>query len=186
MYQKAKSNVYGTRFSNNNRLYPNDIQTEGDLVMKKAPYGEYFEFNDEVKEYKKLCKNKSNKYLYYLDWKKDTKEKISKFPKENDNAALINFQHYVINSKRVSESIRSSVVSVLIFCLTFMFSKLLPDKYDVIGIFIGLFAFTFFILLEKLDNDYEYCFYSDLLEAIDEVLAERKQQTMSNEEKENG
>lgn len=63
--------------------------------MKNYPYG--IKYIAEIKEYKKLCRNKKGKYANYLKWKKHIIELIDSF----DVITLENFRHYCLYNEEI-------------------------------------------------------------------------------------
>lgn len=131
----------------------------------RQPYSEIIDLSSEWKEYRKLCKGTSEKYVYYLDWKKHITEEISKL---DDLGKMENFKHYLINNNRVNKSIYIQFVPLMIFCFTIIFGETFQEA-DSFSMLAGIGITLLFILWK---NDYynkEYCFYCDVLEILEEV-----------------
>lgn len=137
---------------------------------KKQSYYEIINLEVELKEYRKLCKCKSEKFTYYLEWKKHIFHEFSKL----DNLDRIeNFKHYLINKCRGNKSIYTQLVPIMIFYFTIILDKVLPESVSILFL-ICIVIVLFYILLQ---NDYYnkgYYFYRDVLEILEEVYEKEK------------
>ena len=133
--------------------------------MKTQPYSEIINLSAELKEYKKLCKGKSKKFTYYLDWKKYISEKLTKLESHDK---VENFKHFILNHNRVNKNINTYFVTIMIFCLNFYINKIIAE-YDWLTITIFILFIIFQLLFQSDANEKEYCFYCDLIEIVEEI-----------------
>ena len=115
--------------------------------MKYQPYREIINIDIELKEYIKLCKGKSKKYLYYSDWKAHIQELFSKF---QSNDQIENFKHFLLNGRRISSAFSADYIPIIILYFTIIFSKM-QNEYSIV-ICILLLAFTVFLLCQDIIN----------------------------------
>lgn len=139
---------------------------------KKQLYFEIIDLQSELNEYRKLCKNKSKKYTYYLDWKKHISDKLAKL---DSHDKIENFKHYLINYNRVSHNITSYYITLMIFSLNFYFSKI-DTKLNTLSLIISIIIIVSAMIYDSDFYNKEYCFYCDLIEIIEE-----KEKTMGDE-----
>lgn len=133
--------------------------------MKYSPYYEIINLNRELKEYRKLCRCKSKKYIYYSDWKKQMIKYISAFPSQE---SLDNFKHYCINVERSAKSIPNLYLNFMILFVTVFVDKFIYNINEVIWMLI---VFITLIAVLAADNRYnkEICFYKDIVKIIEEI-----------------
>ena len=93
--------------------------------MKHRPFIEIIDFNAELKEYKYLCRRKSKKFTYYLDWKKHMFSLIEKFEDKND---LENFKYFCRNRERSTRSTASTYLSLIIMFATVCIDNFIVDN----------------------------------------------------------
>ena len=137
--------------------------------MKHRPFIEIIDFNAELKEYKYLCRRKSKKFTYYLDWKKHMFSLIEKFEDKND---LENFKYFCRNRERSTRSTASTYLSLII-----MFATVCIDNF-IVDINLLVWILIFFIIIGIIvwqNNAYEKenYFYKDILEIIQEVESKK-------------
>lgn len=141
------------------------------LIRKNQyqPYSEIIDLQAELKEYKKLCFRKSKKFTFYLEWKTHIIKRINML---GDSEKVENFKHYILNHKRTYKNFNSSYVTLMVFCLSLLFNKLivayLPDL-DIISSILIITFVMFVMIKESNNNDKEYCFYSDLVDITEEL-----------------
>ncbi len=131
--------------------------------MKYKPFIEILDFDKELKEYKLLCRNKSKKFTYYLDWKNYISSLISKIKDDDD---LENLKFFCRNRERSMRNIPSLYLNIIILFLTISFDRFVVE----INVWIYLLIFLFCTAnIVKQNNSYEKenYFYSDILEIID-------------------
>ena len=87
--------------------------------MKYQPYREIINIEIELKEYRKLCRGKSEKYLYYSDWKTHIQELFSNF---QSNDKIENFKHFLLNRHRISSTFSADYIPIIILYFTFKLS----------------------------------------------------------------
>lgn len=134
------------------------------MAKKNQPYSEIIDVKKELKEYKKLCRGKSKKYTYYLDWKKHILE-LYKGLDTNDK--VINFKHYLINENRINDMIYEPYVPVMLFFYTALISYQIK-KMNMNYLIFALVLLVITILLTNANNKKQMCFISDLIEIIEE------------------
>ena len=134
-------------------------------MRKHQPYREILDIRSELKEYKKLCRNKSRKFTYYSDWKYHI---INLVTKTESAEKIDNFKHYLLNRKRVNKSINTPYVPLIIFVMTIVFSQQVFNS-NLKVILIGLMYVVFLTLKEHENNNKIFYFYKDLIEIIDEI-----------------
>lgn len=133
--------------------------------MKYQPYREIINIEIELKEYRKLCRGKSEKYLYYSDWKTHIQELFSNF---QSNDKIENFKHFLLNRHRISSTFSADYIPIIILYFTIIFSKM-QNEYSIV-ICILLLAFTVFFIMSGHYKYYEeFCFYCDLIEILKEI-----------------
>lgn len=147
-------------------------------TRKKQPYIEIIDLQSEIKEYMKLCRGKSEKFTYYLDWKKHIIEKLLNLKSLDE---IENFKHYLINHNRVNKSIYIQIVPLLIFYFTIMFGNLPKEVNNqalnllvnlIVNLIVALILVFISLIIILFQNDYynkEYCFYCDVLEILEEI-----------------
>ncbi len=132
--------------------------------MKHSPYYEIIDLNNELKEYRKLCRCKSKKYNYYSDWKNQMIKYCSAF---SSKESLDNFKHYCINIERTTKGIPNLYLNFMI-----LFTTVFVDKYiiDINEIAWMVIVFITLISVLMFDNRYnkETCFYRDIVKIIEE------------------
>ncbi len=138
------------------------------MPKRNQPYAEIINLQNELKEYRKLCVGKSDKFKYYLDWKKHIIEKFSKLDSPDK---IINFKHYLISENRINKNANAYLVAILICCITLYFNKL-DIKYDWFSLIISIILIIFEIMWQSEHQNKEYCFYCDLIEIIEEIESE--------------
>lgn len=134
-------------------------------MKKHAPYSEIIDISEELKEYKKLCRGKSKKFIYYLNWKKDISEKISRLDTPDKKE---NFKHYLINHNRVNKNTNSYFITLMIFCMNLYISKI-DAKFNFFSLTISIAIIIFQIVYQSDVYEKEYCFYCDLIEILEET-----------------
>lgn len=134
-------------------------------MKKHAPYSEIIDISEELKEYRKLCRGKSNKFIYYLDWKKYISEKLSRLDTPDKKE---NFKHYLISHNRVNKSVDSYFVTFMLFCATTLINKL-NIVYDIVSLIVTILIILLEIIYQVNFHDKEYCFYCDLIEILEEI-----------------
>lgn len=134
-------------------------------MKKYAPYSEIINISEELKEYRRLCRRKSKKFTYYLDWKKYISEKVSRLDTPDKRE---NFKHYLINHNRVNKNTNSYFITLMIFCMNPFINYYTP-KSNIINIIITISIILFLLLFSHDANNKEYCFYCDLIEVLEEI-----------------
>lgn len=133
--------------------------------MKYQPYREIINIEIELKEYRILCRGKSKKYFYYLDWKAHIQELFFKF---QSNDQIENFKHFLLNRQRISSAFSADYIPTIILYFTIIFSKM-QNEYSII-ICVLLLAFTvFFIMSGHYKYHEEFYFYCDLIKILEEI-----------------
>lgn len=139
----------------------------------KQSYYEIIKLDEELKDYKLLCKGKSKKYKYYSDWKTHISEILSKFVLCDELETyknIENFKHYLINHKRVNKNINMYFVSVMIFFMSIFFNSYFNKmKYSFVVLLITALVVVGLIIIQSDSNDKEYCFYCDLIDIVEEM-----------------
>lgn len=130
--------------------------------MKYQPYREIIEIETELKEYRNLCKGKSKKYHYYLDWEAYIQGLFSKF-KSNDDRE--NFKHYLLNKYRFLKNFSSNYTPTIILYFTIIFQKI-SNEFSYILLSLSLSFTIVYIILQHNKYNEEFNFYCDLLEII--------------------
>ncbi len=145
--------------------------------MKYQPYREIINLAPELKEYRKLCRGKSKKFTYYLEWKEHISKELLKLESYN---RVENFKRFLINHNRVNKNINTYHVSLIIFGETMIFNtfdifKESDEKCNILTFsnIIMLFLCIAIVILGIIhQSDYynkEYCFYCDVLEILEEI-----------------
>ena len=145
---------------------------------KNQPYLEVINLNDELMEYKRLCRCKSEVFKYYLDWKNYISKKLDNLDSDDK---LENFKHYLLYKKRSAEHFNAFYIPLMIFYFTVYFSRFefLDNKKHI---YINLVCFLIVVLvtlsimlIESGKYNQEYCFFRDLIEIIEEKQDEQKE-----------
>lgn len=135
---------------------------------KYQPFSEIVDLQAELKEYKKLCFRKSKKFTFYLEWKSHILNKIIML---GDLEKTENFKHYILNHKRTCKNFNATYVTLMVFCLSLFFNKqivtFLPEL-DFISSILTISFIMFMLITGSNNNNMEYCFYSDLVDIIEE------------------
>ena len=134
-------------------------------MKKHAPYSEIIDISEELKEYQKLCRGKSKKFIYYLDWKKYISEKLSRLDTPDKKE---NFKHYLINHNRVNKNINSYFITLMIFCINLYINKI-DANFDLFSLTISIAIIIFQMVYQSDVYEKEYCFYCDLIEILEEI-----------------
>ncbi|MCM1474354.1 MAG: hypothetical protein NC040_09865 [Muribaculaceae bacterium] len=137
-------------------------------MKKHAPYSEIIDISEELKEYRKLCRGKSKKFIYYLDWKKYISEKISRLDTPDKKE---NFKHYLINHNRVNKNTNSYFITLMIFCMNLYINKI-DVKFNFLSLTISIIIIIFQMIYQSDVYEKEYCFYCDLIEILEEIEKE--------------
>jgi hypothetical protein len=139
----------------------------------KGHYYEIFNFDKEIKEYKKLCNCKSKKFRYYPDWEEYITTKIKRINKVSN---LIKFKHYIIGAMRSREYGKEQIVGIFTLFITVMFTVLMSmisiEKPEIRWvsysfIFAMISGYIFYITNQAKSISREYYFYSDILKIIE-------------------
>ncbi len=132
--------------------------------MKNNPYGEFINFQEEMKEYKRLCRGRSKKYKFYSEWEEHMGELISPIC---DQKRLKDFKRFLINRERITEGAAPLYIQfVLLFIAVWL------DKDDSLSVFSLIALCSFAILITMLQEHWlklENTFYKDVLEIVEEV-----------------
>lgn len=134
-------------------------------MKKYEPYLEIIDISAELKEYRKLCRGKSKKFIYYLDWKKYISEKISRLDTPDKKE---NFKHYLINHNRVNKNTNSYFITLMIFCMNLYINKI-DAKFNFFSLTISIIIILFQMIYQSDVYEKEYCFYCDLIEILEEI-----------------
>lgn len=137
-------------------------------MKKYAPYSEIIDISEELKEYRKLCRGKSKKFIYYLDWKKYISEKLSRLDTPDKKE---NFKHYLINHNRVNKNTKSYFITLMIFCMNLYINKI-DAKFNFLSLTISITIILFQMIYQSDIYEKEYCFYCDLIEILEEIEKE--------------
>lgn len=140
------------------------------MPKKKQPYYEIINIQKELNEYKKLCKNKSKKFKYYLDWKHYMKPMLERL---DDDVKISNFKHYIINMKRTENNLNQVYVAIILFAYTSLITFVKMDLNIISGAFL-IMVLLFMALLSHDDYNKDCCFFSDVIEIIEEIEKERE------------
>lgn len=141
--------------------------------LKYPPYYEILDFYMEQKEYRKVCKRKSTKHRNYYQWRQYIVSRIARISSRED---WMNFKHFVINKKRMSEmsnKINFPLMTCTISILFASFSNTVDDtigpSLHIIALAIALIGCLIPIIRDYYSNNLSYLFYEDLLKIIEEV-----------------
>lgn len=132
--------------------------------LKNNPYAEIIDLDKEVKEYKKLCRCKSEKFTYYTEWEKHIRELLSKFKSERD---LYNFKRYCINYERTAKLIPSFYINFMVLYITIFIDKFIKELNILVWLFIFLLS-VLLTLCQNLAYSKEAYFYKDVIEIIED------------------
>ncbi len=136
--------------------------------MKYAPYSEIINLSEELKEYRKLCRGKSKKFTYYLEWKEYILKQLSKLDTVQKKE---NLKHFLISNNRVNKNMKSYFTTLMIFCITIFIDKI-NENYNFLALVVIILMVLFQIMYQSDKNDKEYCFYCDLIEILEEITKE--------------
>lgn len=134
-------------------------------MKKHIPYSEIIDISAELKEYRKLCRRKSKKFKYYLEWKEYISEKISRLDTPDKKE---NFKHYLINHNRVNKNTNSYFITLMIFCVNLYINKI-DVKINFLSLTISIIIIMFQMIYQSDVYEKEYCFYCDLIEILEEI-----------------
>jgi len=140
------------------------------MSKNKQPYFEIINIQKELNEYKKLCKNKSKKFKYYLDWKHYMKPLLERL---DDSEKTTNFKHFIINKKRTENNTNQVYVAIILFAYTTLISFVKMDLNILSGAFL-IIVLLFMVVLSHDDYNKDCCFFSDVIEIIEEIEKERE------------
>lgn len=134
-------------------------------MKKYALYSEIIDISEELKEYRRLCRGKSKKFTYYLEWKEYISKKMLKLDTPDKKE---NFKHFLINHNGVNKNTNSYFITIMIFCMNIYISKM-DVKYNFISITISIMIIMFQIMHQSDVHEKEYYFYCDLIEILEEI-----------------
>ena len=134
-------------------------------MKRNNPYSEIINLNDELSEYKKLCRGKSKKYTRYTEWKDHIVELLSKINNERD---LIDFKHYYINIQRPSIG-QGNLFVQLILVLMPIYLNVIPVPHKEVLIVVYFIVLTIVTVIAYNDLEMPNRFYDDILEIIGEI-----------------
>ena len=138
--------------------------------MKKNPYAEIIDLDKEVKEYKKLCRCKSEKFTYYTEWEDHIRELLSKFKSGKD---LYNFKRYCVNYERTAKLIPSFYINFMVLYITIFIDKFIKELNILVWLFIFLLS-VLLTLCQNLAYSKEAYFYKDIIEIIEDFQQQQQ------------
>lgn len=138
-------------------------------MEKNNLYG--FDFKEEIKDYKALCKNKEKrKYKTYLDWKKHIIENL----KNMNIQSLENFRHLCLYQEKTENRGKDIFLPLSIAWISLYFSQLInPDQNfwsAVIGYSLTVLVVTVLVLLSYFSYAFPKDFYHDVAEITQEYI----------------
>ena len=138
------------------------------MSKKNQPYSEIIDLQKELNEYRKLCRGKSKKYTYYLDWKQYMVEQLQKLKEPDKKDKIINFKHFLINYNRENKNLNQVFIAIMIFVVSILLNKT-NIEMNFFSLMLIVFIIMVCMLLARDNNNKEYCFYCDLIEIIEEI-----------------
>ncbi len=132
--------------------------------MKHKPFIEIIDFEKELKEYKLLCRRKSKKFTYYLDWKNHIISLIQKIRNDND---WDNFKYFCRNRERSTRNTPSIYISLIVLFATIGFDEFVVD-INLFGWFTIFFVIIGIVVWQNNSYEKENYFYKDILEIIEQ------------------
>lgn len=136
-------------------------------MEKNNSYG--FNFNEEIKDYKALCKNKENrKYRTYLDWK----EHIINNLKSLDIKSLENFRHLCLYQEKTETRGKDVFLplSIALFSL-YLTQFAIPDQ-DFFAAVIGYTLAAIVVTVSVIFSYFSYAFPKDFYHDVAEITQE--------------
>lgn len=137
--------------------------------MKSNPYQEIINTHEEQKEYGRLCRRKSKKYIVYTDWEAHIRECLLSF---NNSKDLYNFKRYCINIDRSAQKAPEMYMSYILLLIPLYidaFFKELPSfMINIVALGIMLYA-----IIQNKRIIRESCFFKDIIEIIEKIEKER-------------
>ena len=137
--------------------------------MKHRPFIEIIDFEKELKEYKLLCRRKSKKFTYYLDWKNYI---ISLIQKIKNDDYWENFKYFCRNRERSTRNTSSMYLNLIILFATICLDKFLVD-INIFGWFVIFFVMIGNVVWQNNSYEKENYFYIDILEIIEQEELKR-------------
>lgn len=136
--------------------------------MKKInTYG--FNFNEEIKDYKDLCKNKEKrKYRTYLDWKKHIVENL-----EGMNIqSLENFRHLCLYQEKTENRGKEVFLPLSIALISLYLTQCAIPNENFIAAVIGYSLAAMIISVSVIVSYFSYAFPKDFYHDVAEITQE--------------
>lgn len=137
--------------------------------MENNTYG--FNFKEEIKDYKDLCRNKKNcKYKTYLAWKRYIHNKIKEF----DIETLENFRRFCLYREKTENRGKELFWSLSLTLISLYLTQLeIPEGYflaAVIGYTLAAVIVTVVVILNYFSYVFPKDFYHDIVEITQEYI----------------
>ena len=129
------------------------------------PFSEILDLKSELKEYRRLCKQKSKKYTYYSEWKEHI---VGQLLQLDSSTTLDDFKHYCIHIGRAEKWYTMAISEITAALISAAISLLFPEQKLIITMLIFSIAFTAFLGLNATKTRDNY-FYSDIVDIIEEL-----------------
>ena len=138
-------------------------------MEKSNSYG--FNFNEEIKDYKALCKNEENrKYRTYLDWKGHIINNL----KSLDIKSLENFRHLCLYQEKIENRGKDVFLPLSIaLCSLYLTQFAIPDQNyfaEVIGYTLAAIVVTVSVIFSYFSYAFPKDFYHDVAEITQEYI----------------
>lgn len=134
------------------------------IIIKHKPFWEIIDFEKELKEYKRLCRRKSKKFVYYLDWKKHIVSLLAKIEQKDD---WENFKYFCRNRERSTRNTASTYINLIILFVTIYIDKCVIS-INLYGWLLVLAVMIGTIVWQNNSYEKDNYFYKDILEIIEE------------------
>ena len=135
------------------------------MCMKRIPYDEYIQLQDERNEYALLCNGKSKKFTLYTEWEDHIKSLVSDFKSSDD---LYNFKRYCLNAARAQEKAPDMFLSYVGLLIPISLDALFEGIPALVTFFLFLGIISYVIIQNK-KLAKESFFFKDIIEIIEEV-----------------
>lgn len=122
----------------------------------------------EKKEYVKLCNRKSDRFHTYKDWENHIYDLLIKFESPTD---LYNFKRYCTNQDRVFSNAPALYGTYVIFAITLLIEKVVPNL-TVWGLIILILFSLWYGMIQHKTIIKGSCFFKDIIEIIEKIEKE--------------
>lgn len=136
-------------------------------MKKNNSYG--FNFKEEIKDYKALCKNKDKrKYKTYLDWKSHIIGNLKKF----DIQSLENFRHLCLYQEKTENRGKDVFLPLSIALFSLYLSQLVIPDQNFFAAVIGYTLAAIVVAVSVIFSYFSYAFPKDFYHDVAEITQE--------------